>query len=135
SLRCRGARLGRVSPAPTPVVPTRDSPAFAVRSELATENPGHSLRTSRKMWTDPRGAARRGCAVAALSVLAAWLPTAPRRRPVLRTSRPLPSPAPHPRSAAPAADALLERLRNIEERLDRVTKQNQELAQENSRLA
>jgi phosphate-selective porin OprO/OprP len=87
------------------------------------------------MWTDLRGAARRACALAALSVLAAWLPTAAAQESGAPNRPPLPSPAPNPGSMPLAADALLERLRKVEERLDQVTKQNEDLAQENSVLA
>ncbi len=79
------------------------------------------------MWTDPRGAARRACALAALGVLAAWLPAAPAQEAGASNPSPLPSPAPNSGSAAPAADALLERLRKMEERLDNVTKQSKEM--------
>jgi phosphate-selective porin OprO/OprP len=87
------------------------------------------------MWTDPRKAAHRACALAALSVLVAWLPTAAAQQAGAPNLPALPAPAPHPGSAAPAADALLERLRKMEERLDQVTRQNEELARENSMLA
>ncbi len=86
------------------------------------------------MWTDPRGAARRACALAALSVLSTWLPAAAQEAGAPNLPTP-PAPAPNPGSTALPADALLERLRKVEERLDRVTKQNEDLARENRVLA
>ena len=79
------------------------------------------------MWTHASGAARRVGALAALSLLAAWLPTASAQEAGAANLPPLPSGATNPGSTSAEAGAVLERLRRMEERLDGVTKQNEDL--------
>ena len=101
------------------------------------------------MWTHPSDEGVCDGGRPSAFALAAWLPAAPAQEAGAPNFPPLPSPVPGSAPATPAADALLERLRKMEERLDnvttqskemrerldRVTGQNEDLTRENTRLA